>query len=116
MESTAATMISLLGPPVAFRGLVKYTGVIADRGFRLNQMISSWTQAQNRTDFLADPDGYMQKYSLSETEKQLIKAKDCMGMFRYGVNIYAVAKAGTVLGIALPEIGAAMKASATKES
>jgi len=115
MANSAEKSHSLLGPAITFRDQVRYTGAIAERGFRLNQMICSWTQRENRERFTADPEAYMQTYALSDEERQFIRAKDCMGLFRYGVNIYAVAKAGTVLGVPLPVIGAAMRASAEKE-
>ncbi len=104
-----------LGPPVLLQGQVRYTGRIADRGYRLNRMFCSLTQAENRERFRDDSDAYMQACGLSEEEMNLVRNKDCVGMFRYGMNIYAVAKAGTILGVPLTEIGAAMKSSTEKE-
>lgn len=109
MESTSSRS-ALLGPAVMLRGQVRYTGALAEQAYRLNRVICSLTVAENRQRFREDPEAYLQDKGLSDREKQMLLNKDCMAMFDYGVNIYAVAKAGTILGVPLAEIGTAMRA------
>jgi len=106
---TTETLQALLGPRHSLRGQVRYTGEMARKGYRLTAFITSLTSPANRARFKADGEAYMAECALSEEEAQLIRQRDCLGMFDYGVNIYAVAKAGTVLGVPLPEIGARMR-------
>lgn len=99
----------LLGPRVSLRGQVRYTGEIARKGYRLTAFITSLTNPANRARLQEDPEAYMASHGLSDEEAEFIRQRDCMGMFHYGVNIYAVAKAGTVLGVPLQDIGARMR-------
>jgi len=105
----------LLGPRVPLRGQVQYTGEIARKGYRLTAFITSLTNPDNRARLRDDSEAYMASFGLSEEEAEMIRQRDCMGMFHYGVNIYAVAKAGTVLGVPLPEIGARMRGLSNEE-
>lgn len=114
--NTSSALADALGPPAPLREQVRYTGALADRGYRLNQFIASLTDATRRQRFRDDPLAYLEAAGLSATEIRLILAKDCMGLFDYGVNIYAVAKAGTILGVPLPEIGAAMRARGARSA
>lgn len=107
--SDTETLQKLLGPRVALRGQVRYTGEIARKGYRLTAFITSLTNPANRERFRSDPEAYMADHQLTAEEARLIRERDCMGMFHYGVNIYAVAKAGTVLGVPLQNIGAQMR-------
>lgn len=115
MESTSSRS-QLLGPAKALRGQVRYTGALAEQAYRLNRIICSLTVAENRQRFRDDPEAYLQDKGLSDTEKQLLLNKDCMGLFDYGVNIYAVAKAGTIMGVPLSDIGTAMRARGAEAS
>ncbi len=108
--------LAALGPRAELREQVRYTRAIADRGYRLNRLISGLTQIERRERFRADPEAYMKAEGLPHDEMQLMLNKDCMGLFDHGVNIYAVAKAGTILGVPLPEIGAAMKQRGARQA
>lgn len=99
-----------LGPPLALRGQVRYTGALAHSGYRLNALICSFTDAGNRARFTADEDAYAEAYGLDARERELLRNRDLIGMFRHGVNIYAVAKACVSFKGSLAELGAAMRA------
>ena len=49
-------------------GTIVFTGEQSRRGYRLNRMAMSLTDAANRTRFVADPAGYMRGMDLSDDE------------------------------------------------
>lgn len=106
-----------LGPPLALRGQVRYTGELAHRGYRLNALICSLVDARKRAEFAADEDAYARAFGLDDHERNLLRQRDLMGMFKHGVNIYAVAKACVSFSGSLAALGAGMRAlgSACKE-
>lgn len=107
---------ALWGPPAALAGVVRYRGELAQQGHRLNSFLVNISQHQNRDAYLADEEGAMTSSGLSPCERGLIRRRDYSGMLAYGVNIYALAKAGYVFGHTLLDIGRGMRqAGATQE-
>ena len=79
------------------------------RGYRLNKMCGSLCSPANREEFKRDEDAYMDRFSLSEEEKDLIRQRDFAGMIRAGMNIYFMLKIGSVTGTSLYRMGAQMR-------
>lgn len=100
---------ALLGPCAVLTGVVPYRGELAQQGYRLNSFLVDISQHQNRQNYLDDEDAAMALAGLSAHECGLIRQRDYNGMLAYGVNIYALAKAGYVFGNTLLEIGGIMR-------
>ena len=79
------------------------------RGYRLNRMCGSLCSPANREDFKRDEEAYMNHFSLSESEKRLIRCRDFAGMIAAGMNIYFMLKIGAVTGNSLYRMGAQMR-------
>ena len=97
------------GPAVALRGVVRYGGAVAQRGYRLNAFLVNISRRENREAYLRDEEAAMAAAALSEQERALVRQRDYPGLLAYGVNIYAVVKAGYVFGATLMEIGRQMR-------
>jgi protocatechuate 4,5-dioxygenase, alpha chain len=79
------------------------------RGYRLNKMCGSLCSPENRAAFQRDEEAYMTRFSLSESEKALIRKRDFAGMIDAGMNIYFMLKIGSVTGTSLYRMGAQMR-------
>ena len=79
------------------------------RGYRLNKMCGSLCSPENRAAFQRDEEAYMTRFSLSESEKALIRKRDFAGMIAAGMNIYFMLKIGSVTGTSLYRMGAQMR-------
>lgn len=97
------------GPAAGLRGVVRYTGELAQTAYRLNRFLVFISLRENRQAFLADEEGAMQHWDLTPQHRDLVRRRDYLGMLAAGVNVYAIAKAGYVFGHTLMQIGAQMK-------
>jgi protocatechuate 4,5-dioxygenase alpha subunit len=79
------------------------------RGYRLNKMCGSLCSPGNRAAFKQDEESYMQKFQLTEAEKNLIRSRDFAGLIHAGLNIYWMLKLGSVTGNSLYRMGAQMR-------
>ena len=79
------------------------------RGYRLNRMCGSLCSAANREAFKRDQEAYTAKFSLSDSERELIRKRDFAGMIEAGMNIYFMLKIGSVTGNSLYRMGAQMR-------
>ena len=91
-----------LEPPASF----VYTGPMSTRGRNINRFSLSLKQPENRKSFLADPDAYMTRFNLSDTEKALVRARDWSGLLAAGGHLQAILKIAATLGQNLWHIGA----------
>jgi protocatechuate 4,5-dioxygenase alpha chain len=87
-------------------GATVFTGEQSRRGYRLNRMAMSLTDADNRRRFIADETGYMRAMHLTDAEAELVRQRDWKGMLDAGASIYLIIKIAGALGISLPEVGA----------
>jgi protocatechuate 4,5-dioxygenase alpha chain len=85
------------------------------RGYRLNKMCGSLCSPENRAAFQRDEEAYMTRFSLSESEKALIRRRDFAGMIAAGMNIYFMLKIGSVTGTSLYRMGAQMRGESYEE-
>lgn len=107
--ASANDRLAMFGPPASLRGVVRYKGDLAQQGYRLTRFLVDISHRDNRQPFLDDEEGAMTRAALSPQECALLRARDYAGMLAYGVNVYALAKAGYVFGNSLLEIGRSMR-------
>jgi Aromatic-ring-opening dioxygenase LigAB, LigA subunit len=84
----------------------------ATRGIRLNKAAYSLKDAEQRELFARDEEAWMEQFGLTDEEKDLMRRRDWIGLWRAGMTIYVMVKLSGVTGTPLPEIGKQMRESA----
>ncbi|MGB0696535.1 MAG: protocatechuate 4,5-dioxygenase subunit alpha [Rhodospirillaceae bacterium] len=87
-------------------GTVMFDGEMAQKGYGLNKMCYSFNQKKNRDAFLADQEAYMDRFALTEPQKQAIRDKVVLDMLAEGGNIYYLAKFAGIFGLNMQQVGA----------
>ena len=83
----------------------------ATRGIRLNKAAYSLKDATQRELFARDEEAWMEQFGLTDEEKELMRRRDWIGLWRKGMSIYVMVKLTGVTNTALPEIGKQMRES-----
>src|SRR3954453_3077072 len=83
----------------------------ARRGLRLNKAAYSLKDAEQRELFTRDEEAWMDQFGLTSEERDLMRRRDWIGLWRNGMTIYVMVKLSGVTGTALPEIGKQMRES-----
>ena len=87
-------------------GTIVFTGEQSRRGYRLNRMAMSLTDAANRQHFVADEAGYARRMGLTDDEVGMVCRRDWRAMLEHGASIYLIIKVAGALGVSLPQVGA----------
>ena len=77
-------------------------------GFHLNQFCMSLMQAANREAFKADERAYLDRWPMTEAQKQAVLTRDWNGMIALGGNIYFTSKIAATDGLSFQQIAAIM--------
>jgi protocatechuate 4,5-dioxygenase alpha chain len=80
----------------------------ARRGYHLNMFCMSLMKPENREEFKADQRAYLDKWPMTEAQKQVILDRDWNGMLEQGGNIYFTAKIAATDGLSFQQIAAMM--------
>jgi protocatechuate 4,5-dioxygenase, alpha chain len=83
----------------------------ATRGMRLNKAAYSLKDAEQRELFARDEEAWMDQFDLKDEEKELMRRRDWIGLWRNGMSIYVMVKLSGVTDTPLPEIGKQMRES-----
>jgi protocatechuate 4,5-dioxygenase alpha chain len=83
-------------------------------GFRLNKAAYSLKHPEQRELFEEDEERWMDQFGLTDEEKQLIRERDWIALWRRGMSIYTMTKLIGVTGTPLVEIGKQMRESGAK--
>jgi hypothetical protein len=81
----------------------------ATRGIRLNKAAYSLKHPEQRELFERDEEAWMEQFGLTDAEKDLMRRRDWIGLWRAGMTIYVMVKLSGVTGTPLPEIGKQMR-------
>ena len=92
-----------------------FTGETSARGYRINKLSASLTDADNRAAFLADEDSYCRGFGLTDEERRLVAARDWEGIVAAGGNVYVFLKIAATIGSSLLEVGAEMRGETLDE-
>ena len=92
-------------------GTVVFDAEQARRGYHLNMFCMSLMKPENRAAFKADERGYLDKYPMTEEQKQTILKRDWNGMLQLGGNIYFTAKLAATDDLSFQQIAAIMTGS-----
>ena len=96
-------------------GTTMFDGKQAMKGYPLNKMCYSFNKAENREEFLKDEEAYMDKYGLSEEQKEAIRNKVVLDMIKAGGNIYYLAKFAGIFGLNVQDVGAQQTGKTVEE-
>jgi protocatechuate 4,5-dioxygenase alpha chain len=77
-------------------------------GYHLNMFCMSLMKAANREAFKAAERGYLDRWPMTEAQKQAVLARDWNGMIALGGNIYFIAKIAATDGLSFQQIAAIM--------
>ena len=88
---------------------------LSRRGRRLNKMCAALCSPAEREAFKRDEEAFMERCSLNEAEKNLIRKRDFKGLIEAGMNIYAMLKVGSATGTSLYRMGAQMRGETYEE-
>ena len=87
----------------------------AREGYHLNMFCMSLMKPENRTAFKAGERPYLDKWPMTEAQKQSILKRDWNGMLQLGGNIYFTAKLAATDGLSFQQIAAMMSGSTQDE-
>jgi protocatechuate 4,5-dioxygenase, alpha chain len=86
--------MSLQKPYLDIPGTTIFDADQARKGYWLNQFCMSLMKLQNRAEFKANERAYLDKYEMTEAQKQAILKRDFNAAIQLGGNIYFLAKLG----------------------
>ncbi|MCR5879830.1 protocatechuate 4,5-dioxygenase subunit alpha [Phenylobacterium sp. J367] len=89
-------------------GTVLFDAEQSRQGFHLNQFCMSLMKADNRAAFKADERAYLDKWPMTEGQKQAVLDRDWNGMIAQGGNIYFTSKIAATDGLSFQQIAAIM--------
>lgn len=81
------------------------------RGIRLNRAAYSLKDEHQRQLFAEDEERWMDQFGLTDEEKDLVRRRDWIGLWRNGMSIYVMVKLSGVTSTPLPDIGKQMRES-----
>jgi len=73
-------------------GTTIFTIELARLGFELNQLCMTLRKASNRDEFRADERAYVDKFNMTEEQKQAVLDRDFQKMLDLGGNVYFLSK------------------------
>lgn len=96
-------------------GTTVFDGKMAMKGYPLNKMCYSFNKKENRDAFVADEEAYMEKYGLTEAQKQAVRDRDILKMIEEGGNIYYLAKFAGIFKLSVQDVGGLQTGRTTEE-
>ena len=85
------------------------------RTLRINRFFWRMTDPAHRERFRTDEEGLYVQEGLSEQERSLVRARDWLGMVRYGVNFFVLEKFARVVKLSNPDVYASMRGETLEE-
>lgn len=98
-----------------YPGCYLLTVSLAQQAYRLSAFCRGLMKPESRAAFKADEDRCLREAGLSEGEIALVKARDWLGMVRYGVNHFLVFRVAGMVGDSLAGTGAKMRGETLDE-
>jgi protocatechuate 4,5-dioxygenase, alpha chain len=105
---------TLTAPQPNIPGTTLFDGAQAQKGYALNKMCFSFNSEANRNAFVADEEGYMRQYGLTEPQAAAIRARNVLQLIAAGGNAYYLAKFAGIFKLDMQDIGA-QQTGMTKE-
>lgn len=90
----------------AIPGTLVFDGDAAQSGYELNAMCYSFNHSANRDAFVEDEEAYMDRFNLTDEQRQAVRDRDVLAMLEAGGNVYYLAKLAGILGLNVQDLGA----------
>ncbi|HUH87613.1 MAG TPA: protocatechuate 3,4-dioxygenase [Pusillimonas sp.] len=87
----------------------------SNRALKLNRFFWNMIRAEWRERYLADPEALMQEAGLSDTEKNLVRNQDWLGLVQHGACFFVVEKFARVVRKTNLEVYALMRGETFEE-
>lgn len=87
----------------------------SNKALKLNRFLWNMIRADWRDRYKADPEGLMEEAGLSETEKELIRNEDWIGLVRNGASFFVMEKFARVVHKTNLEVYAMMRGETFEE-
>ena len=78
------------------------------KGYHLNMFCMSLNRADNRAAFRADEAAYLDRFPMTQAQREAVLARGWLEMLRLGGNIYYTFKLATFDGLTMQHVGALM--------
>ncbi len=82
---------------------------LSRQGYPINKMCNSLKEPENREIYKKDEEAYMEKYGLTEEQKQAVRDRDWLRLTQLGGNLFFFLKLAATLEYGLYAIGAQMR-------
>lgn len=89
-------------------GTILFDAEQSRRGYHLNMFCMALMKAENREAFKADQRAFLDRYPMTEAQKQSVLDRDWNGMLALGGNIYFTSKIAATDGLSFQQIAAIM--------
>lgn len=99
----------------AIPGTFVFDAVQSRIGYHLNMCCMALQTAENRAQFKADERAFLDRFRLSEEQRQAVLARDYNRMLALGGNIYFLSKIAAVDGHSFQQIAASMSGVSLEE-
>jgi protocatechuate 4,5-dioxygenase alpha chain len=96
-------------------GTVVFDAQKARQGYHLNMFCMSLMKPENRAAFKANERAYLDKWPMTEEQKQMVLSRDWNGMLQLGGNIYFTSKIAATDGLSFQQIAAIMTGSTQEQ-
>jgi len=88
---------------------------VCNRTLNLNRFFWNMIQAASREAFWTDEEAAMRDARLNDTEKDLVRARDWLGLVQYGVNFFVLEKWARVVKKTNLEVYAIMRSESFED-
>ena len=92
-----------------------FDGRRSRQGLALNLMSAALNDAAERESFRADEEAFMERFRMTEDQKDAVRRRDWPRMIELGGNIYFVVKIAVADGRNVPEVVASMSGQSVEE-
>ncbi len=97
-------------------GTYVFDGAHSRKGYHLNMFCMSLNEAAGRDEFKKDEKAYLEKFPMTQEQRQAVLDRDFLKMLRIGGNIYYTFKIAAYDGISMQGAGAAMSGNGMTEA
>ena len=78
------------------------------KGFHLNMFCMSLNRSDNRDEFRANEEAYLNRFPTTQAQREAVLNRDWLGLLRLGGNIYYTFKLAAFDGLTMQHVGALM--------
>lgn len=89
-------------------GTIVFDAERSRQGYHLNMFCMSLMRDENRKAFRADEKAYLQRFPMTDAQREMVLKRDWNGMLELGGNIYYTAKLAATDGLSFQQIAAMM--------